>query len=321
MGHLKDGKKILLVTSERDITSDFVVLELQRRALPYFRLNTERIHECMIAYRPETAEWTIRSADEFLATGQVHSAYFRRPGLPVSENRAESDPVKKYRQTEWLEVLASFYQSLEGRWLNSPGCIDAAEDKPRQQALALQLGFRLPPTLVTNDVGEAKAFVAEGPTLGKPLRSALLPDADTGRIIYSSRIDALDELDGDSVASAPFILQREIAKRFDVRVTIIGEQVFATNIASQDHEETRTDWRRGTLPDLVHARTVLPDSINEKCIALLHALGLRFGAIDLVEDMEGSYWFLEINPNGQWAWIERRTGYLLSAAIVDELIR
>jgi len=49
-------------------------------------------------------------------------------------------------------------------------------------------------------------------------------------------------------------------------------------------------------------------------------LGLRFAAIDLVLDQTGEYWFLEANPNGQWAWIESRTGLPISSAIVDELL-
>jgi glutathione synthase/RimK-type ligase-like ATP-grasp enzyme len=59
--------------------------------------------------------------------------------------------------------------------------------------------------------------------------------------------------------------------------------------------------------------------VEEKCILLAARLGLRFAAIDLILDRTGEYWFLEANPNGQWAWIESRTGLAISSAIVDEL--
>ena len=68
-----------------------------------------------------------------------------------------------------------------------------------------------------------------------------------------------------------------------------------------------------------HEAIELPADIVDKCRALTKALDLRYGAIDLIADRDGRYWFLEINPNGQWAWIERRTGLPLASAIVDEL--
>ncbi len=64
----------------------------------------------------------------------------------------------------------------------------------------------------------------------------------------------------------------------------------------------------------------LPAELVEACIAVTHDLGLRFAAIDLVEDEDGQFWFLEANPNGQWAWIEQRTAAPVTAAIVDALI-
>lgn len=115
------------------------------------------------------------------------------------------------------------------------------------------------------------------------------------------------------------ITQEEIKKQYDVRVTVVGSQLFATAILSQEHEETTVDWRKGSRPDLQHERIDLPREVEEKCFALMKRLNLRYGAIDLVCDLQGKLWFLEINPNGQWAWIENLTGYPIAAAIVDEL--
>jgi glutathione synthase/RimK-type ligase-like ATP-grasp enzyme len=114
-------------------------------------------------------------------------------------------------------------------------------------------------------------------------------------------------------------VQSEILKQYDVRVTVVGERVFATAIWSQDNEETITDWRKGSRPDLRHEKIVLDQRVERQCVKLVQRLGLRYGAIDLVCDQSGKLWFLEINPNGQWAWIENLTGYPIAAAIVDEL--
>jgi glutathione synthase/RimK-type ligase-like ATP-grasp enzyme len=102
-------------------------------------------------------------------------------------------------------------------------------------------------------------------------------------------------------------------------VTVVGQKTFVVAIHSQDTEETQIDWRKGSNISLEHTVIDLPDDVRSRCISLVERLGLRFGAIDLIRDRSGDFWFLEINPNGQWAWIERRTGLPITAAIVDEL--
>jgi glutathione synthase/RimK-type ligase-like ATP-grasp enzyme len=173
--------------------------------------------------------------------------------------------------------------------------------------------------LITNDFYAAAAFVAVGTTIGKPLRHSLVERGETGEVLFTTRLESLKPGDRQAVALAPVIYQSEIPKAYDIRATVVGERVFAAAIYSQDQRETEVDWRSGTRLDLRHEPISLPKDVIEKCLALTSALDLRYGAIDLVADGDGRHWFLEINPNGQWAWIERRTGLPLAAAIVDEL--
>ena len=63
----------------------------------------------------------------------------------------------------------------------------------------------------------------------------------------------------------------------------------------------------------------MPDEIKKACVDLTKYYGLEFGAIDLVLTPEGNYVFLEINPNGQWAWIEVLTRLPISDAIANLL--
>lgn len=62
-----------------------------------------------------------------------------------------------------------------------------------------------------------------------------------------------------------------------------------------------------------------PKRVQTHVSVLLDKLGLRFGALDFVVAPDGEWWFLECNPNGQWAWIEDETGMLISAALADAL--
>jgi glutathione synthase/RimK-type ligase-like ATP-grasp enzyme len=99
---------------------------------------------------------------------------------------------------------------------------------------------------------------------------------------------------------------------------MVGERAFAVLIDSQKDNETQIDWRRGEIP-LKHLIIELPNNILSQCVSLLKILNLRFGAIDFILDKSGNFIFLEINPNGQWAWIEKQTEYDISNEIVNLL--
>jgi hypothetical protein len=313
---------ILLVTNKRDITTDFIVLELQRRGEPFLRLNSEDLPSASVSFRPEAgASWEIELDGKRIALREVGAAYYRRPGAPEAPANISDKATREYLSAEWSAVLRSIWNALEGRWLSSPFAILRAEDKPRQLELALALGFEIPNTMIGNDFSSVLKFVSDRGVVGKPLRHALIDREPAGEVLFTSRLGILELGDRSSVELAPVIYQQEVPKAYDVRVTVIGERVFATAIHSQDHEESEVDWRSGTRLDLVHEVISLPETLSQKCVELTRALDLRYGAIDLIADTSDRYWFLETNPNGQWAWIERRTKLPLAAAIVDELVR
>lgn len=311
---------ILLATNKRDLTTDFVVLELRRRSLEFVRLNTEDLPSFEVTIPDgDPAALSLRCGKAIVEVGRVMGAYYRRPGIPKGPDKKAS--AAAYVSAEWSAVLRTLWNALQGRWLNSPFDILRAEDKPRQLAAARDVGFSVPQTVVTNVFETARDFIDQGSAVGKPLRHALVDDGDTGTVIFTSRLDRLHEDDAPRVQRAPLILQREIPKRADLRIIVVDDQVFATRIGSQAHDETKVDWRRGVRSDLTHETITLPIDITEACIGVTRRLGLRFAAIDLVEDRSGHLWFLEANPNGQWAWIEQRTGAPITAAIVDGLAR
>ena len=77
------------------------------------------------------------------------------------------------------------------------------------------------------------------------------------------------------------------------------------------------DWR--TIKDKIsYEKTDLPKEIIDKCINLVRSFGLVFGAIDLVES-NGDYYFLEINPNGEWGWLQKNANLPIAETLVDYL--
>lgn len=310
---------LLLVTNKRDITTDYVVAEIRRRGLSYFRLNTEDLPRAIFAMDAVRRDnWSFRWEDQELFGSKVRAAYFRRPGAPVLAHVGADSGEVAYSESEWQSLLKSLYSRLDGRWLSSPTSIFMAEDKPRQLLLAHEIGLNIPQTTVTNEYSQVMALSKNGAAVAKPLRNALLTGSEE-RVMFTTRLSDVTSADAAAIAVAPIICQTEVKKRFDVRVTVVADKVFAAAIHSQDFSETEVDWRKGSRPDLRHECVSLPEDLEAKCIELTTRLGLRYGAIDLVCDEAGVFWFLEINPNGQWAWIENMTGYPIASAIVDAL--
>jgi glutathione synthase/RimK-type ligase-like ATP-grasp enzyme len=119
---------------------------------------------------------------------------------------------------------------------------------------------------------------------------------------------------------APCILQEFIPKAFDVRVTIVGDSIFAAAIHSQDSGSTQVDWRAGVALDLKHEVVEAPSNVAEACFALCRDLGLEFAAIDFAVRDDGSWVFFEVNPNGQWAWLVEQPGLPIARAMAERLL-
>jgi glutathione synthase/RimK-type ligase-like ATP-grasp enzyme len=115
------------------------------------------------------------------------------------------------------------------------------------------------------------------------------------------------------------IFQQRIAKKVELRITVVREEVFTAEIHSQATPQAAVDWRRYPKPPVPHFPHKLSSSIAEKCLKLNARLGLEFSTIDMAITPEGKHVFFEINPNGQWAWIESLTGLPISMAVAQAL--
>lgn len=309
----------LLVTNQKDITSDFLVRELRRRDISFYRFNTETLPDYEMWSTSLDDGLVFRSNNIEIKTSQVKSAYFRRPGLIQFNNPDSADSIA-YRTTEWTYLLRSFYLELGKKWFSHPNAILLAENKPGQLKLAKQLGFDVPEYIISNSLRAVRKLFDNGPVIAKPLSHNLLDEGDEERVIFTVDVPNVGDIEKKNLAMSPVIFQRRVEKKFDLRVTVIGKTVFTTRIDSQARESTKTDWRAGGDKQLKHDLIDLPTNIENKCVQLVEQMNLRYGAIDLVEDLTGRFWFLECNPNGQWAWIENMTGAPISKLIVDELI-
>lgn len=138
-------------------------------------------------------------------------------------------------------------------------------------------------------------------------------------IVSKVQPEHLPSLDG--VRATAHLFQEYIPKRCDIRVVVIGRQVFAAEIHSQHSERSRIDFRQG-YEDLIYAVHTLPDDIKAKALALVGLFQLQFSSMDFILTPEGEYVFLDLNPNGQFYWLQVRLlhHFPLKEAMADLLV-
>jgi len=255
---------------------------------------------------------------------------------------------------ECLAYLNALYRCLDHcRWVNPWLPERLAADKTGQLVKAKSEGLAVPRTLVSNDPRAAHDFFEQwgGRVIFKPLlglvtgrppeysaqlrasfdgQFAFPPDCKDpssrreSRVVFTQllTLDRLEEL--DSLAVCPAIFQEYVEKQVELRITIVGDQVFTAAIHSQEHPETQVDFRRLALmtnhESVKHTIFDLPIEIRSKLLSLMNKLGLVFGCVDMILTPRGEYVFLEVNPAGQWGWIEQMTGMPITEALVELLV-
>lgn len=264
--------------------------------------------------------------DEALDLAEVTAVWYRRPSAPSIDD-AVTAPDHRRCITDVSEALLLGISDTLGdaRWLpGTPRAELAASNKVEQLSRAHRYGLRTPRTLITNDPAELSRFYeeCEGRVITKPVRYLHgVRDADgSARVFFARPLSRRDLQNARALRYAPMILQEYVPKESELRVTVVGDRIFAAGIDSQASRASRDDWRHYDLDRAGFGVHQLPESVERACAELVRGYWLRYGAIDLVLTPEGEYVFLELNPNGQWGFIEYLTGMPIADAIADELL-
>ncbi len=318
-------KRILVLTSKDDITVDFIIKELQERKTPYYRLNTEDIPD-KISVKFDINSHVFELMDKIKNVNidllDFDSVYYRRPLLnEFNYIEGSNNQELNYLKSEIAYILEGIYKVLRNKyWLNNVYRIREAENKIYQLQLAQEVGFKIPVSVISNQSEQIKEVkeACDNDCIIKPIKSGNMKDINCPKAIFTSKLK-IEQSDVERIESFPIFIQNNIHKQFDLRITVIGNEVYTAQIHSQNHKDSEVDWRSG-LQILEHRNHELPDKIRMMCINLTQKMSLNYSAIDMILDEQGEYVFLEINPNGQWAWIEKRLGFPLSKKIVDMLI-
>ena len=261
---------------------------------------------------------------------EISGVWWRRPrGAKVDGRTA----MEHYIHLEGEVVVRSLRDFLpRANWISDPEATRMACRKPVQLMVAKSVGLKIPETCVSNSPDVVKSFLGH---LGnkrlimKPVGTSFveLSKGDKSgercnKVIFTQVIDPHLILDNIAmVRNCPVIFQEAVDKDSDMRITVVGEQVFCAEIVLEGCSNPKNvDWRNhdGVRK---YQRHELPDEIKKLCVQFTHAMGLEFGCIDMAYSRSNGYTFFEINPQGQWLPSELVLGYPISAALLETLTR
>ncbi|WP_432129413.1 ATP-grasp ribosomal peptide maturase [Streptomyces sp. bgisy082] len=310
------GRAVLVTTENEDATADLVIAELNRRRVPVVRFDPGRDFPDGVGLTAYVSErgWSGRLIAHGRAAEleEVRALYHRRPSIYQRVN--DEDQAARFAAQENRRGLGGVLSSLPNcLYLSHPQAIARGEYKPAQLAEAQRLGLLVPKTLITNDPAEAHAFAAEHPVIYKPLHAGAYHVDGEPAGIWAAPVKS-HEID-HGVSRCAHLFQEQVEKSADIRAVVVGDEVFCVRITAP---EGVVDWR-AEYKNLTYEAVDCPEGVRWALIRFLGAFGLNFGAFDFAVSTDGGWWFLECNPNGQWAWLEHEAGLPITVAIADLL--
>jgi glutathione synthase/RimK-type ligase-like ATP-grasp enzyme len=279
----------------------FAVDEVWNARTVSFSLDTQRI----------TAEFRPRSSPDTLLLADARAVWWRRPFAKQTIQNSSDVNEERFvnqecRAAYWGAMLVAF----KGKWVSAPEATIRASNKIFQLSVAKDIGFRIPKTIVSQSRTEVLSFY-------ESCRRQVIVKSLVGienPMLFTRRLSNPKALGENAYSNCPAIFQELIPGHRHMRLSCFGDKAFAALIESEE-----LDWR----PNLnvpVYNYDVPPD-LHDKARSMLRKLGLEMGVFDLKETPEGEWVWLEVNPQGQFLFLEPSTHIPLAEYFTDFLIQ
>jgi len=298
---------ILIFSSSYDFTVDYIINKFNSNC-NFYRMNVDKFFDYKISINNNK---TILCNNIFeVILSDINSIFYRKIDFPNLDDVYE----KKYHKniiSEIYTVVTGFVESFQGICLTKPSILRLVDNKVYQLKVARDVNFLLPETLISNDYEMISNFTKGKNRIIKPISSGKIEDKNIKEVVQTNLVNSNYKRQiGDF---CPSYYQDFIDKDFDLRVTIVNNDIFPVKIISNN----KVDWRK-SYKDIKYELFDLPIDIREKCFLFLKRVNMKFGVFDFVVK-DNEYYFLEINANGQWAWLEKELNIDISSSLFNYL--
>lgn len=256
------------------------------------------------------------------------SFWYRRGSFRFQKCRLRSKEITTLVKSTQNNVTSELlrYLSSDSSFLNHVNKFsDNYLTKLNMLSKAKCFGLQIPNTLVCNNKSELKHFLDENEeVINKPIGNPIGNTVIENEKIYIDSPVTLITIDNIHQLPEKFyfsVFQKHIKKIIEIRSFFIHGNFYSMAIFSQENEKTKLDFRNydRSNPNRL-CPYQLPFEIRKKLTKLMDSLNLNCGSFDIIYNRDG-YFFLEVNPIGQFQWLSRHCNYYIEKQIAEILIK
>lgn len=313
----------VLIFSIRVVTTEPVEARLRALGHTPIRVELDRFpKELRLSLGPDGVI-TIRDGEQHTRLDELGAIWYRRAryGHDLPE---DADPALKRGVVQEVRSFIHGLMASQRAFLLQPKWrIDHADAKPRQLALARACGLDVPATVSTNDPEAARAFAAANGNkiVTKLFTGFAVEEEGQEKVMFTTALGPEEIAEIDGLDLCPGAFQEHLEKVKEYRVTVVGDEVFACSVDSQAEDKGQVDWRRAGAELVTRwRRDPLPPEAEAGLKRLCRRLKLHYGAADFVLTPDGRCVFLEVNPAGEYLWMDMIWEGAISEAIAEVLV-
>lgn len=311
---------ILCITHSQDFYNIDLFFEyLNSKHIPYFRLNSDKMnHFQKISINENSFELTDESGNT-LHSDDVKGVWHRK-AWKISVPEELDEDYEKIFLKEYGSLRFNLMTVLENiPWIN-PSEKERKIDgnKMFQLKIAQKNNLTIPKTIFSNDEEKIIAFFHEhcnGKAIAK-LHSVVVKAMGGEGQISTTIIEEDTLINISDIAYCPMIFQPYIDKEYELRIIYVDGEFFTGKINNSEN----VDWRVAHESYFWSAYE-LPENIKKDIHAMMQEMGLYMGAIDMIKGRDGTYYFLEVNPQGEWGMLQKELNFPIAQRIADNLIK
>lgn len=321
-------KKILIITHSADNQCvDWVTEHIHAAGGEAIRLNVDHYPlSVRLSTLFRNGEWNV-----FLEDGQGACDLNEVAGVWYRRSHHMGKGLEKVIGREYFsatieEIRRTLFGMVEGLpcfQMERYSTYRRLDSKEEQLKMAVRHGLRIPPTCISNSPERVHEFIRQlgAPVITKMQGSFAIYREGLEHVVFTNEVSPEDLEELDSLQYCPMVFQQKIDKKLELRVTAVGQELFAYSIDSQKEANARVDWRKEGVTLLENWQpAVLPDTLQDQLRSFMRAYGLNYGAIDLILTPDDQYYFLEVNAAGEYFWLDKLCGHAISKQIAAVLL-
>lgn len=320
---------VLIITYSNDNESIPLVMKaIESKGEKAFRFDTDRFPtEVQLDIKYGDAEQVIiTDGEQKLDLSEVSSVWYRRMRYGQKIPDSMDKQLRDASIEECRATVRGMIASLEAFHFDKMSNVDVAKNKQLQLKVAREIGLLTPRTLTSNNPEAVKQFAQECREQGiitKMLSTfAIYSEQGQENVVFTSPVTDEDLEYLEELRFCPMTFQENVPKALELRTTIVGHQVFTAAVNSQKLARSTYDWRkegRALVKDWEAYQ--LPEDVEKKLLKLMSYFGLNYGAIDILVTPDGQHVFLEVNPVGEFFWMDIYSpNFPISEAIAEILV-